>query len=65
LIGIAAAGKSKCFFDALKVGCKVEKLQLAKKERIEKALIMSMIITWRVMYLIPFSVFIFRFGIRI
>jgi len=38
------------FFDVLKVGCKVEKLQLAKKERIEKALIMAMIITWRVMY---------------
>jgi hypothetical protein len=39
------------YFDVLKVGCKVEKLQLAKKERIEKALIMAMIITWRVMYL--------------
>ena len=35
----------------MKVGCKVEKLQLAKKERIEKALVMAMIITWRVMYL--------------
>lgn len=40
------------FFDVLKVGCKVEKLQLSSKERIEKALIMSMIIAWRVMYLI-------------
>jgi hypothetical protein len=39
------------FFDVLKIGCKVEKLQLAKKERIEKALVMAMIITWRVMYL--------------
>lgn len=39
------------FFDVLKVGCKVEKLQLATKERIEKALIMAMITTWRVMYL--------------
>ena len=39
------------FFDVLKVGCKVEKLQLASKERIEKALIMAMIIAWRVMYL--------------
>ena len=39
------------FFDVLKVGCKVEKLQLSSKERIEKALIMSMIIAWRVMYL--------------
>ena len=39
------------FFDVLKVGCKVEKLQLASKERLEKALIMVMIIAWRVMYL--------------
>ena len=39
------------FFDILKVGCKVEKLQLGTKERIEKALIMYMIIAWRVMYL--------------
>lgn len=39
------------FFDVLKIGCKVEKLQLASKERIEKALIMAMIIAWRVMYL--------------
>jgi len=39
------------FFDVLKVGCKVEKLQLSSKERIEKALIMAMIVAWRVMYL--------------
>jgi len=39
------------FFDILKVGCKVEKLQLSSKERIEKALIMAMIVAWRVMYL--------------
>jgi len=39
------------FFDILKVGCQVEKLQLSSKERIEKALIMAMIIAWRVMYL--------------
>lgn len=39
------------FFDVLKVGCQVEKLQLCSKERIEKALVMAMIITWRVMYL--------------
>jgi len=36
------------FFDVLKVGCKVEKLQLSSKERIEKALIMAMIVAWRV-----------------
>ena len=39
------------FFDVLKVGCQVEKLQLATRERIEKALALYMIITWRVMYL--------------
>ena len=39
------------FFDVLKVGCKVEKLQLDTKERIEKALMMYMIVAWRVMYL--------------
>lgn len=39
------------FFDILKVGCKVEKLQLDTKERIEKALMMYMIVAWRVMYL--------------
>jgi len=39
------------FFDILKVGCKVEKLQLSSKERIEKALVMAMVVAWRVMYL--------------
>ncbi|MCK5904547.1 MAG: IS4 family transposase [Gammaproteobacteria bacterium] len=39
------------FFDVLKVGCKVEKLQLGTKERVEKALAMYMVVTWRVMYL--------------
>jgi len=39
------------FFDILKIGCKVEKLQLVSKERIEKSLIMAMITAWRVMYL--------------
>jgi hypothetical protein len=39
------------FFDVLKVGCHVERLQLATKERIEKALALYMIVTWRVMYL--------------
>jgi IS4 transposase len=32
------------FFDVLKLGCKVEKLPLAQQERIEKALVMVMII---------------------
>ena len=39
------------FFDVLKVGCRVEKLQLDTKERIEKALAMYMMVAWRVMFL--------------
>ena len=39
------------FFDVLKTGCRVEKLQLGTKERVEKALMLYMIVTWRVMYL--------------
>jgi hypothetical protein len=39
------------FFDILKVGCRVERLQLATRERVEKALSLYMIVAWRVMYL--------------
>lgn len=39
------------FFDVLKVGCEVEKLQLNHKNRIEKALALYMIVAWRVMNL--------------
>ena len=39
------------FFDVLKVGCRVEKLQLDTKERLEKALAMYMMVAWRVMFL--------------
>jgi len=39
------------FFDILKVGCQVEKLQLAARERIEKALSLYLIVAWRVMHL--------------
>jgi len=39
------------FFDVLKVGCRVERLQLATRARIEKALSLYMIVAWRVMYL--------------
>jgi hypothetical protein len=39
------------FFDVLKTGCAVEKLQLNTKERVEKALTLYMIISWRIMYL--------------
>jgi hypothetical protein len=39
------------FFRILKSGCKVEKLQLESTERLEPALMMYMIIAWRVLYL--------------
>jgi hypothetical protein len=39
------------FFDVLKVGCEVEKLQLNHRDRIEKALALYMIVAWRVMNL--------------
>lgn len=39
------------YFRVLKSGCKIEKLQLERKERIEPALSMYMIVAWRVMYL--------------
>jgi len=39
------------FFDVLKVGCEVEKLQLNHRDRIEKALALYVIVTWRVMNL--------------
>lgn len=39
------------FFDVLKIGCAVEKLQLNTKARVEKALTLYMIVSWRVMYL--------------
>jgi IS4 transposase len=39
------------FFDILKVGYKVETLQLSSKERTEKTLTMAMIVAWRVMSL--------------
>jgi len=39
------------FFKVLKSGCKVEKLQLEKLERLEPALAFYMIIAWRVLYL--------------
>lgn len=39
------------FFDVLKVGCRVEKLQLDTKERIEKALALYIMVAWRIMFL--------------
>lgn len=39
------------FFDVLKVGCRVEKLQLDTKERLEKALALYLMVAWRVMFL--------------
>jgi len=39
------------FFRTLKSGCKVEELQLDTKERLEKALVIYMILAWRVLML--------------
>jgi hypothetical protein len=39
------------FFRTLKTGCKVEELQLNTKDRLEKALVIYMIIAWRVLLL--------------
>ncbi|QQZ30208.1 IS4 family transposase [Thiothrix subterranea] len=39
------------FFDVLKVGCRIEKLQLDTKERIEKALALYIMVAWRIMFL--------------
>jgi len=39
------------FFDVLKTGCRIEKLQLGTRERIEKALALFLIVAWRVMHL--------------
>lgn len=39
------------FFEVLKVGCCVEKLQLETKERLEKAFALYIIVAWRIMFL--------------
>jgi Transposase Tn5 dimerisation domain len=39
------------FFRTLKSGCKVEELQLNTKDRLEKALVIYMILAWRVLLL--------------
>ena len=39
------------FFRILKSGCRIEKLQLEKLERLEPALAFYMIIAWRVLFL--------------
>ncbi len=36
------------FFQVLKCGCKVEALQLGSKEKLERALVMYMVVAWRV-----------------
>ena len=39
------------FFRTLKTGCKVEELQLSTKERLEKAIVIYMIIAWQMLML--------------
>jgi len=39
------------FFNVLKTGCKVEALQLSQMERVERALVLYMIVAWRIAHL--------------
>ena len=36
------------FFNVLKCGCKVESLQLGSKEQLERALVLYMVVAWRI-----------------
>ncbi|MBG6221652.1 hypothetical protein H4V96_001138 [Janthinobacterium sp. CG_23.4] len=40
------------FFNVLKNGCKVEKMQLSSIDRLERALALYMVVAWRIAYLI-------------
>jgi hypothetical protein len=40
------------YFRVLKSGCKVEALQLEKAERLERALVIHLVIAWRVLHLV-------------
>lgn len=42
---------TKIFFRILKSGCRVEALQLATVERWERALVIYLVIGWRILYL--------------
>lgn len=39
------------FFNTLKSGCQIEKLQLETRERLENAVVLYMIIAWRLLYI--------------
>ncbi|GGB55391.1 IS4 family transposase [Oceanisphaera marina] len=39
------------FFKTLKSGCRVESMQLRSREKLERLLVLKMIVAWRVMYL--------------
>jgi hypothetical protein len=41
------------FFRIIKSGCRVEALQLATAERLERALVIYLVIAWRILYLVP------------
>jgi len=41
------------FFRVLKSGCRVESLQLATLERLERALVIYLVIAWRILHLVP------------
>lgn len=43
------------YFKTLKSGCKIEEVQLESRERIERCLMMYMIVSWRIMFLTMIS----------
>jgi hypothetical protein len=43
------------FFHVLKSGCQIESLQLGTMERLERALILYMIIAWRILFLVTWG----------
>ncbi|MEF8701287.1 MAG: hypothetical protein V5B33_18645 [Candidatus Accumulibacter sp. UW20] len=43
------------FFRIWKSGCKVEALQLGTLERLERALVIYLIIAWRILYLVTWG----------
>ncbi len=42
---------AEIFFRIIKSGCRVEALQLATVERLERALVIYLVIAWRILYL--------------
>ena len=52
------------FFRILKSGCRVEALQLGALERLERALVIYLIIAWRILHLVTWGTGMSRFTLR-